>query len=419
MSVESIIREAAEALRFNRQRSLLTTISLAWGVACFVILYSYGDGFHLALQKAFRAVGQDLILTFGGQTSKQAGGERSGRRIRLDLADVAAIREAVPLVAGISPEMMIRNITVVRGYRTQTMMVRAAYPAYGAVRNMGMSSGRWLSPDDQMQKKRVAILGAKAAEKMFGEIPPEGEELTLNGLRFTVVGVLRTKTQISNYNTPDNDSIFIPYETGSLLRDIKYPDVIVWSPLNPVFREDAVRQVRATLARLHNFSPNDESAAEMIVFSEFMRIVDNMGMALKLLLGFIGTLTLAIGGIGLANIMLVSVTQRTREIGVLKSIGATRRSILAQFLLEAMAIVTVGGVLGVLAGYGVTAFLQTLPLLGPLFHDKTGAGDIHLQISRFAVLTSTLLLEGVGLVAGLLPAIKAARLDPIEALRYE
>ena len=419
MSVESIIREAAEALRFNRQRSLLTTISLAWGVACFVILYSYGDGFHFALQKAFRAVGQDLILIFGGQTSKQAGGERSGRRIRLDLADVAAIREAVPLVAGISPEMMIRNITVVRGYRTQTMMVRAAYPAYGAVRNMGMSSGRWLSPDDQMQKKRVAILGAKAAEKMFGEIPPEGEELTLNGLRFTVVGVLRTKTQISNYNTPDNDSIFIPYETGSLLRDIKYPDVIVWSPLNPVFREDAVRQVRATLARLHNFSPNDESAAEMIVFSEFMRIVDNMGMALKLLLGFIGTLTLAIGGIGLANIMLVSVTQRTREIGVLKSIGATRRSILAQFLLEAMAIVTVGGVLGVLAGYGVTAFLQTLPLLGPLFHDKTGAGDIHLQISRFAVLTSTLLLEGVGLVAGLLPAIKAARLDPIEALRYE
>ena len=419
MSVRSIFQEAAAALRFNRQRSVLTTISLAWGVACFVILYSYGDGFHIALQKAFRAVGQDLILMFGGQTSTQAGGERAGRRVRFDLTDVEAIRDAVPLVEAISPEMMMGGLNVVRGYRTQTMMVRGVYPSYGFVRNMGMASGHWLGAEDQMQKKRVAILGAKAAEKMFGEIPPDGEELTINGLRFTVIGVLKTKTQISNYNTPDNDCLFIPYETASLFEDTKHPDVVVWSPANPIFREEAVRQVRATLARLRTFSPNDERAVRFIVFNEFMRIIDNMGLALRVLLGFIGTLTLAIGGVGLANIMLVSVTQRTREIGVLKSIGATRRSILAQFLLEAMAIVTFGGALGVLIGYGVTAFLQTLPLLGPLFHDKTGAGDIHLEISRFAVITSTLLLEAVGLVAGLLPAVKAARLDPIEALRYE
>ena len=157
----------------------------------------------------------------------------------------------------------------------------------------------------------------------------------------------------------------------------------------------------------------------ILVFNEFMRMVDTMGIALRMLLGFVGTLTLAIGGVGLANIMLVSVTQRTREIGVLKSIGATRRAILLQFLLEAMAIVTVGGVAGVAVGYGVTATLQTLPLLGPLFKDTSGTGDIHLQISQFAVLTSTMLLEIVGLIAGLLPAIKASRLDPIEALRYE
>ena len=144
-----------------------------------------------------------------------------------------------------------------------------------------------------------------------------------------------------------------------------------------------------------------------------------MGMALRILLGFVGTLTLAIGGVGLANIMLVSVTQRTREIGMLKSIGATSRSILLQFLLEAMAIVTVGGIAGVACGYVVTAALQTLPLLGPLFKDTSGTGDIHLRISQFAVMTSTLLLEFVGLVAGLLPAIKAARMSPIEALRYE
>jgi putative ABC transport system permease protein len=193
----------------------------------------------------------------------------------------------------------------------------------------------------------------------------------------------------------------------------------VWMPANPVFREQAVHQVREALARLHSFSPNDERAVRFIVFNEFMRMVDIMGIALQLLLGFIGTLTLAIGGVGLANIMLVSVAQRTVEIGVLKSLGASRRSILGQFLLEAMLIVTVGGVIGVAVGWSLTSLLGTLPLLGPLFKDTSGTGDIHLRMSTFAVVTSTLLLETVGLVAGLLPAIRAARMNPIDALRYE
>ena len=384
-----------------------------------MILYSYGDGFHLALQVAFRQVGQDLVLMFGGQTSTQAGGERAGRRIRLERSDVDSIRESVPMAAAISPEMMMGGMTVVRGYRTETMMVRAANPSYGRIRNQTIASGRWMEPEDELQKQRVAVLGGMAAHKLFGEIPPEGEEISINGLRFTVIGVLKTKTQIANYNTPDNDCAFIPFETASLFRDLKYPDDIVWMPANPVFREQTVKQVRETLARLHNFGPTDERAVKIFVFNESMRLVDTMGIALRLLLSFIGTLTLAIGGVGLANIMLVSVTQRTREIGVLKSIGATRRAILAQFLLEAMAIVTGGGAIGVAVGWALTSLLGTLPLLGPLFHDSSGAGDIHLQISMFAVLTSTLMLETVGLIAGLLPAIKASRLDPIEALRYE
>jgi putative ABC transport system permease protein len=203
------------------------------------------------------------------------------------------------------------------------------------------------------------------------------------------------------------------------MHDIKYPEDIVWMPANPLFRKDAVRDVRETLARAHNFSPGDERALEMIVFNDFMKIIDTMELALRILLGIIGALTLAIGAVGLANIMLVSVTQRTREIGVLKSLGATRRAVLFQFLAEAMAIVTLGGICGILLAVAVTTLLPTLPLFGPMFKDTSGDGDVHLLVSRFAVVVSTAVLEGVGLVAGLLPALKASRLDPIEALRYE
>jgi len=415
----SICREAAAALNFNRQRSLLTMASLAWGVACFVILYAYGEGFGNALKSSFQAVGQDLVLMFGGQTSTQAGGERSGRKIRLELDDSALIRENVPLVGAVSAEVMIRNANVVRGYRELNMTVRGAEPSYGKVRNMTMSEGRWLSLEDYQAKQRTAVLGAKAATKLFGEIPPVGETIAINGQPFQVVGLLKTKTQISNYNTPDNECVFIPLSTASLFKDIKYPDDIVWMPANPHFRQQAIKDVRAVLARVHNFSSNDERALQLFVFNEFMKVIDTMSIALQVLLGLIGSLTLAIGGIGLANIMLVSVTQRTREIGVLKSIGATRGAVLAQFLLEAMAIVTAGGIVGVLIGWAATAAMHTLPLLGPLFKDTSGTGDIHLQISTFAVVVSTVVLEAIGLVAGFLPALKASRLDPIEALRYE
>jgi putative ABC transport system permease protein len=339
--------------------------------------------------------------------------------IKLETTDSQLIRDNVPLVAAVSSEVQMRNATVVHDYRQQNITVRAVEVPYGVIRNMTLTSGRWISNEDYQNKERVAILGAKASEKLFGDIPPDGETISINGLRFQIIGLLKSKTQISNYNTPDNECIFIPLSTASLLKDIKYPSDIVWMPANPVFRQQAIKDVRAILARAHNFAPGDERALQLIVFNEFMKIIDTMSTALQVLLGLIGALTLAIGGVGLANIMLVSVTQRTREIGVLKSLGATRGNIRFQFLAEAMAIVTLGGLLGVLIGWGVTAGIQTLPLLGPIFKDDSGNGDIHLHISRFAVIASTTVLEGIGLIAGLLPAVKASRLDPIEALRYE
>jgi putative ABC transport system permease protein len=419
MTVKSILTEAAAALNFNRHRSLLTMASLAWGVASFVILYAYGEGFGYALRTSFQAVGQDLVVMWPGQTSSQAGGERSGRAIKLELSDAELMRDNIPLVTGVAAEVMLREATVIRGSRQQNMSVRSVELPYEKARNMTMASGHWFTGEDYQNKQRVAILGAKAAEKLFGEAPPEGETISINGLHFQIIGQLLSKTQISNYNTPDNECVFIPLSTASLMHDIKYPDDIVWMPANPIFREKAVEDVRALLARVHSFSPTDERAVTILVFNKFMKIIDTMSIALQVLLALIGALTLAIGGIGLANIMLVSVTQRTREIGVLKSLGATKGQIRFQFLVEAMAIVTAGGICGVLIAWAATAGIQTLPLLGPLFKDTSGRGDIHLHITRFAVVVSTVVLEAIGLLAGLLPALKASRLDPIEALRYE
>lgn len=413
-----IIKRVLENLVAYRKRSLMTVLGITWGIASFILLMAYGDGFQKAMMLGLSYFGDNVVVVWNGQTSMQAGGARAGRVIRTEPEDIEMIRQRCTLVKRVSPEVY-NEMQLRFGDRMASAGIRAVNDEYGVIRGMFMGEGRFLNEEDLAYTRRVVVLGYDLKKKLFSQAPAIDQDVFIEGVRFTVIGVLKKKIAISNYFTQDDYCALIPINVMATMRDVRYNSVLVFQPVSGSMEEPAVRQVRQVLAEIHKFNPADEKALIWDRFSEGFSIINGLTAATKGLLNVIGLFTLAVAGVGIMNIMLFCVQERTHEIGVLKALGARKWHIRVQFLGEALALAIIGGILGYAFAVLLAHWIGAIPFLSELFEDKSRQGDIYLLVNVRVFLTAFTTFGIIGLLSGTWPAIKASRLDPVESLRIE
>jgi putative ABC transport system permease protein len=402
-------REFFTDLQAQKLRTALTVLGIAWGTVAVVVLLAFGVGLERQTRKRFHGLGDRIVILFGGRTTKPWAGFGDGRPIRLTAEDVPLLEREVSEIEQISPEFITRTPRVRRGAKSTSPSVTGIVPAYGVMRNIiAEAGGRFINDRDVAERRRVAVLGDELAKLLFGDQPAVGEQVFLGDTPFTIVGVMRPKLQNSSYQQRDKDRIFIPATTEYALFGDRFLNNIVYRARAPELTKTAERRVYETLARRYKFDPTDKDALAFWDTSEWETRFGKMFVAFNIFFAIVGSFTLLVGGIGVANIMYIVVRERTREIGVRRAVGATRADIMRQFFAEALVIVSLGAVVGLVLSIGLVVGLGGLPI-----KEFVGVPTISPT-----VLAATLaLLALVAFAAGLMPARRAAALDPVEALR--
>ncbi len=417
MNLAEILRQTFSTLRAHKMRSFLTMFGIVWGIASVILMVGLGKGFSRDQKERLKTIGTGLVIVWGGRTSSQAGGYAAGREIQLEARDARTIREECYLVKNVSPELR-RSVTQVSPFNSSARPVRGVWPSYQNFRSLKTSEGRLMNEEDEAQARRVVVLGVEARDQLYPGKPAIGEMLSMNGLPYIVIGVLERKRQTGSYGSgPDNTQLFVPF--SAMARDFPpsrpgtYPGWInnlVFEVHDPEHHEEAEMQVRRVLGRLHHFEATDKDALFIWNTMQGSRLVQRIFDVMTLFFGSIAVTTLFLGGIGVMNIMLVSVTERTREIGVRKAMGATRSDILRQFFAESVALTLFSGISGLAVGIGLSLLMASVPL--PEFIPAP-------VISSWAMVVSVLTLAIITVTAGMYPAQRAAEMTPVEALRHE
>lgn len=417
MPIREIIRQTLAALWETKLRSFLTMFGIVWGITSVILLVGLGIGFARDQRERMKSIGTDIAICFGGKTGMPFGGYAAGRDVHLTLADALAIRERATLIKNVSPEIR-QNAEEVSQWNASNRPVRGVWPEYQRFRSLTVEQGRLMTQEDEDNGARVVLLGADSFRQLFPGKPAIGQTLQIAGYPYTVIGVLTNKKQNGSYGSgPDNTQLFVPF--NAMHRD--FPPArdgfdeytvnnIVVQPVNAAVHEAAMRQVRQILGDRHHFDPIDLDALWVWDTLEGAQFTDHIFRAMTIFFAAVALLTLALGGIGVMNIMLVAVTERTREIGVRKALGATAIDIRRQFLAESAIITLFAGAVGLSVGVGLCLLMRFIPL--PDFVP-------HPVVSTAAVTASLLTLAAITVSAGTYPALRAANLTPIECLRSE
>ncbi|MFO7312637.1 ABC transporter permease [Rhodothermus marinus] len=396
-------------LKAQRLRTTLTILGITWGTVAIVVLLAFGVGFERQTRKNMHGMGDGIVVLFGGRTTRPFQGYPDGRPVRLREEDARLLQREIPAIEAISPEYINRQTPVRRGRAVTNPAITGVYPVYGRLRNIiPEPGGRFLNEQDLKLRRRVVVLGDQIKKLLFGDEEAVGQQVYIGQTPFLVVGVMQPKIQNSSYYARDADRIFIPASTFRVLFGDRYVNNLVYRPVDPDLSDRVKRAVYVTLGRRYRFDPADEDALGIWDTNEMDRFVKYFFLGFNLFMGLIGSFTLTVGGIGVANIMYVVVQERTREIGIKRAVGARRRDILGPFFLETFLIVAVGALLGFLIAYGIIQVAGALPL-----QEEIGRPELSPMVATVTVV----LLLLIALLAGYFPARRAALLDPVECLR--